>query len=81
MKRSWSCLSILPLLAIALTPAFAQEKEQVVFAELFDGKLAKGWSWVREDPKAWRIDNGTLVSNSRRTAKAWENRGGGRACS
>jgi regulation of enolase protein 1 (concanavalin A-like superfamily) len=46
---------------IAIAPAIAQEKEQAVFTEPFDGTLAKGWSWVREDPKAWRLDKGVLV--------------------
>ena len=34
---------------------------QVVFEETFNGKLDKDWSWVREEPKAWRMDNHTLI--------------------
>ncbi len=30
-------------------------KEETVFQEKFSGKLAAGWSWVREDKKAWRL--------------------------
>ena len=50
--------SLLTILVLAL-PAVAQEK--VLFEEKFADKLDKGWSWIREDPKAWRIDKGGLV--------------------
>jgi hypothetical protein len=39
--------------------AWAQEK--VLFTDPFTDKLADGWSWVREDPKGWRLDKGALV--------------------
>jgi len=26
----------------------------------FDGKLGEGWTWLRENPKAWRIKDGAL---------------------
>jgi regulation of enolase protein 1 (concanavalin A-like superfamily) len=29
--------------------------EQVIFKDDFKGKLAEGWSWVREDRQAWRV--------------------------
>ncbi len=58
-------------IAIVLTPAFAQDAEKVVFTEPFDGTLAKGWSWVREDPKAWRIDKGVLVIKTS-TGSLWQ---------
>lgn len=32
-----------------------KDGEKVIFEDPFDSKLAKGWSWLREDPKAWRI--------------------------
>jgi regulation of enolase protein 1 (concanavalin A-like superfamily) len=32
-----------------------KEGERVIFEDPFDSKLDKGWSWLREDPKAWRI--------------------------
>lgn len=28
---------------------------EVVFADSLKGKLGEGWSWLREDPAAWRI--------------------------
>ena len=36
-------------------------KEKVLFAEKFTDALDKDWSWVREDPKAWKLDKGALV--------------------
>lgn len=60
-----------PLLAaiFAITlfavPSYAAEqpagsKEKVVFEDNFKGKLADGWSWLREDPQAWRIEDDAL---------------------
>jgi hypothetical protein len=37
-------------------------REKVLFEERFTGELDKEWSWVREDPKAWRIDQGPWCS-------------------
>jgi len=49
---------VVVLLALA---SFAQAAEpQVVFEDRFDGKLGEGWSWLREDPKTWRIREGAL---------------------
>ena len=47
------------LLLATANAASAQEK--VLFADPFTDKLADGWSWVREDPKGWRLDKGALV--------------------
>ena len=71
MKRLSLCFSCMPLLAVALSGAFAQDAEKVVFTEPFDGSLAKGWSWVREDSKAWRIDKGVLVIKTS-TGSLWQ---------
>jgi regulation of enolase protein 1 (concanavalin A-like superfamily) len=60
MKR-WPCLLLAVVLLGVLGPLTAADKEQVLFTEPFDGKLAPGWSWVREDAKAWKIDNGALL--------------------
>jgi len=57
-----SCGAIILVLSLfALGMAAAADKDSVVFAEKFDGKLSDGWSWVREDAKGWRLDKGTLV--------------------
>ena len=34
--------------------------EQVFFEDNFDDKLGEGWSWLREDPAHWRIQDGGL---------------------
>ena len=36
------------------------DKASVVFADSFDGTLAAGWQWLRQDPKTWRIKDGGL---------------------
>lgn len=41
-------------LAVAAS-APAIEPGQLLFADKFQGRLAEGWSWVREDPANWRI--------------------------
>lgn len=40
-------------------PPSAEEPE-VLFADKFQGKLAEGWTWLREQPGAWRIREGGL---------------------
>ena len=71
MKHSLNCLPFAALFLAACTAAVAQEKEQVLFADPFDGTLAKGWTWLREDPKAWRIDRGVLVIKTS-TGSLWQ---------
>jgi len=43
---------------IVLTPIV--ENKDVVFEDSFDGKMDEGWSWLRENPSAWRIRDGAL---------------------
>jgi hypothetical protein len=51
-----------PLIILVLTPfASAGDQEKTLFAEPFAEKLADGWTWLREDPKGWRLDKGTLI--------------------
>jgi hypothetical protein len=42
---------------IILTPIVKTEagRSAALFADRFDGKLAAGWTWLRENPQAWRI--------------------------
>jgi regulation of enolase protein 1 (concanavalin A-like superfamily) len=42
------------LLFIASNPIFAQTTP-LPFSDSFQGKLQPGWTWVRENPKAWRV--------------------------
>lgn len=37
---------------------------EVIFQDTFDGKLAEGWTWLREQPADWCIrDNGLEIHN------------------
>jgi regulation of enolase protein 1 (concanavalin A-like superfamily) len=54
MKTLCAGLIVIGLQVLTLTAA-DQEQAQPIFDDKFDGKIAKHWSWLREDPKAWRI--------------------------
>jgi hypothetical protein len=41
-------------------PALPAGEPRSVFEDHFDGKLADGWSWLREEPAAWRLKDGGL---------------------
>jgi regulation of enolase protein 1 (concanavalin A-like superfamily) len=56
MKTSELCLC---LWTLSFLPATAGEPD-VIFQDDFKGKLADGWTWVREDPKAWRVTDAGL---------------------
>jgi len=56
MKKSILSLVGFMLLAGSL---FAAEPS-VVFEDTFKGKLGEGWTWLRENPKAWRIADDAL---------------------
>ena len=56
MKR-W--LGIFCALCVASVTAWAAEPKPV-FEDGFDGKLGDGWSWLREDPAAWRFKDAAL---------------------
>jgi len=54
----WSAI----LLAAVLTAALGSEAHAgpaqggtVLFDDSFQGKLGPAWSWIREDPKCWRV--------------------------
>ena len=51
MKRLLLVAVALPMLSLSLSAA----EPKVVFEDTFDGKPAKGWTWLRENPDAWRI--------------------------
>ncbi len=52
------------LLIFALVAAFPislwAAEPKVLFEDRFDGKLADGWTWLRENPKTWRFGDGAL---------------------
>lgn len=47
---------------IVITPVIKSQSDAqaVLFEERFDGKPAGDWSWLRENPSAWRIRDGAL---------------------
>jgi len=53
--------TLLPLLTMASLACFCVAGEpRVIFEDRFEGKLADGWSFLRENPAAWRIKDGAL---------------------
>ncbi|MBI5725307.1 MAG: hypothetical protein HZA50_15215 [Planctomycetes bacterium] len=36
----------------------------MIFEDRFSGRLGEGWSWLREDPEAWRLEDGELLIRS-----------------
>jgi regulation of enolase protein 1 (concanavalin A-like superfamily) len=43
-------------LVVSCLPQFALGGE-TLFEDQFKNKLGKGWSWIRENPQAWRVTN------------------------
>ena len=56
MVRSIFSLCILLWVVANLSAA----EPRLVFADKFENKLGDGWSWLRENPSAWRIQDGAL---------------------
>ena len=69
--------SLVPLILLLLAPvASAGDQEKTLFTEPFAEKLADGWTWLREDPKGWRLDKGTLIVRTA-TGGLWGKDNGG----
>jgi hypothetical protein len=47
-------------LALLLNVSILVAGEKVIFEDRFDGKLAEGWTWLRENPGAWRLKENAL---------------------
>ena len=56
MKRASWAVAASVMLGVSLFAA----QEQQVFEDRFEGKLGEGWTWLRENPKAWRMVDGAL---------------------
>jgi len=56
MKHRLLILAVIAAFPISLGAA----EPKVLFEDRFDGKLADGWSWLRENPKTWRFRDGAL---------------------
>jgi hypothetical protein len=53
-------LLLLPFAASILAGAAAAAEPKVLFEDSFDKKLGDGWTWLRENTDAWRINDGGL---------------------
>jgi len=48
-----NCLRL--ALALALFTVATGHADEILFRDDFKGRLGEGWSWLREDPKGWRV--------------------------
>ena len=57
-RLPYHCVLLLSLSLMCLNPVLgrAAEAEKALFEESFANELDKGWSWVRESPKDWKLD-------------------------
>jgi hypothetical protein len=46
--------------SVLLSGSLLAAEPEVIFEDSFDGKLADGWTWLRENPAAWRIKDEAL---------------------
>ena len=53
-------LLLIPLALVLLVGVVSAAEDNVLFEDTFDGKLGDGWTWLRENPDAWRIKDGAL---------------------
>ena len=53
------CL-LVPVVLLAIGGGLLAAEPEVVFKDDFSKKPADGWSWLRENPKAWRVQDGAL---------------------
>lgn len=58
--RRLPLMTSLALVLSAFAPAATADEPQVLFEDRFDGRLAEGWAWVREQEDAWRLRDGAL---------------------
>lgn len=63
--RNWIVLMVAGLLLGAF--AYAAEEKEEGFTQLFDGKTFKGWKATKENPDAFSIKDGALVTNGNRS--------------
>ena len=59
MRQTLGCGTVV-LIMMAFSSYARAEEGAIIFADSFQGRLAEGWSWLRELPGAWRIREGGL---------------------
>ncbi len=55
MSKQHHAYVLLALLLASTAAVWSAEPGELVFQDEFNGKLAEGWSWEREDRTAWRV--------------------------
>jgi len=68
----WLVIVCLVAAGLVMPGATILAAERPVFVEEFGPQLSPGWSWVREDPQGWRLEDGALVMQVS-TGGVWEN--------
>jgi hypothetical protein len=53
-------LVLLPIVLLTLAGFVSAAEPKVLFEDSFDSELGDGWTWLRENPDAWRIREGAL---------------------
>ena len=51
---------LMALWGVSVCAAAETAAERVLFEDRFDGELADGWTWLRENPDAWRVRDAAL---------------------
>lgn len=60
MKNAMKDWCFFSLVSFWICVTMLAAEPQLVFEDRFDGKLAEGWTWLREDTNAWRLHEGGL---------------------
>lgn len=56
------CLALIGMLFLSTAAiSLADDNRKIVFEQKFTFPLDAGWTWIRENPKAWKVDDGTLL--------------------
>ncbi|HEV3142995.1 MAG TPA: DUF1349 domain-containing protein [Gemmataceae bacterium] len=58
---NWYRALVVLTIAVPCAATSSAAEPKVLFEENFVDKLNQGWSWVRESPKHWRLEQGALV--------------------
>ncbi len=60
MNHTFRIVSLALLSLGALATSSAVGADRVLFADKFSSPLDSSWSWLREDPQDWKIEDGAL---------------------
>lgn len=59
------CLAMVGTLFIGTAAiSLADDKPKVLFEKKFTSPMSAGWYWIREEPKAWKVEKGKLFLRS-----------------